>query len=357
MTGRGIDQVLPHPGDPRLFEPYVRTATRYVELAEETNGPISKPVDFSYIWGDALEELERMAPDARIVNLETSVTASDDQWRGKGIHYRMHPANVPCLSAAGIDCCALANNHVLDWGTAGLDETVATLERARIKTAGAGSDLAAATAPAVLEVGAGARVLVFGFGTASSGIPREWAAGEGRPGVSFLPDLSQSTVRRIAERVQAVKRAGDLAVASIHWGSNWGYDVPSAMREFAHALIEEAGVDAIHGHSSHHAKGIEVYRDRPILYGCGDLVNDYEGIRGYEEFRSDVAAMYFASFNPLDGRLVRLRMSPMRIQRFRLNRAATQDAEWLGRTLTRQGEPFGTRVEAVPESSLELRWG
>ena len=120
MTGRGLDQILPHPGSPRIFERYSRSALDYVALAEEVNGPIPRAVDFAYIWGDALETFERVTPDVRIINLETSVTTSEDFWPGKGIHYRMHPKNIPCLTAAGIDCCVLSNNHVLDWGRQGL---------------------------------------------------------------------------------------------------------------------------------------------------------------------------------------------------------------------------------------------
>jgi poly-gamma-glutamate capsule biosynthesis protein CapA/YwtB (metallophosphatase superfamily) len=121
MLGRGIDQVLPHPVPPQLHEPYVRSALGYVELAERVSGKLPRPVDFGYVWGDALEELRSRAPQARIVNLETAVTLAEDAWPGKGIHYRMHPRNVACLAAAGIDCCVLGNNHVLDWGQAGLE--------------------------------------------------------------------------------------------------------------------------------------------------------------------------------------------------------------------------------------------
>src|SRR5689334_3911408 len=120
MTGRGVDQILAHPCPPEIHESYVRDARDYVDLAEEANGPIARPVAAAYIWGDALQELEHVAPDARIINLETSVTTSEDFWRGKGIHYRMHPQNVTCLVAAGVDVCVLANNHVLDYGRAGL---------------------------------------------------------------------------------------------------------------------------------------------------------------------------------------------------------------------------------------------
>ena len=74
MTGRGIDQILPHPCDPVLHERSANDARDYVELAERAYGPISKPVDYAYVWGDVLDEWHRMAPDVRIVNLETSIT-------------------------------------------------------------------------------------------------------------------------------------------------------------------------------------------------------------------------------------------------------------------------------------------
>lgn len=138
MTGRGIDQVLRHPSHPRLHEPYVTDARRYVELAQKKSGAFEIPLAFADIWGDALTVWEQAAPDLRVINLETTITHSDDYWPDKNIHYRMNPNNLPCLTAAKLDCCCLANNHALDWGYAGLVETLASLQRAKIKTAGAG---------------------------------------------------------------------------------------------------------------------------------------------------------------------------------------------------------------------------
>lgn len=355
MTGRGIDQVLPHPGDPRLHESYVKDARGYVELAEAANGPMPRPAGFAWIWGDALAELERAAPELRLINLETAVTSSD-VWEKKGINYRMHPDNLPCLTAAGIDGCVLANNHVLDWGEAGLAETLATLERAGIRSTGAGRNLAEAKAPAVLAVPGKGRVLVFSFGAASSGISASWAATADRPGVNLLPDLSEGTARRVGEEVRRVRRPGDIVVASLHWGGNWGYEIPREQTEFAHRLIDEGGIDVVHGHSSHHVKGLEVYRDRPILYGCGDFLNDYEGISGNEAYRDDLTLMYFVGMDPETGRLVRLRMVPMQIRNFRLNRASEADARWLAAVLNREGKRFGTRVELNEDRSLTLQW-
>lgn len=356
MTGRGIDQVLPHPVDPRIHEPYVKSAMEYVELAERANGPIPRPVDFAYVWGDALEVLDRARPDARIVNLETSVTTSDDYFP-KGINYRMNPRNVPCLNAAGIDCCGLANNHVLDWGPGGLAETLETLAEAGIETAGAGGAVERAQAPAILEVAGKGRVIVFSFGASSSGIPRQWAAREDRPGVDLLDDLSPTTVAAIGQRVRAVKRPGDIVVASIHWGGNWGYPIPRDHVRFGHGLVEEAGIDVVHGHSSHHALGIEIHRGKPILYGCGDLLNDYEGIGGQEEFRDDLPLIYLPSFEVSSGELAGFQAVPLRIANFRLNRASRDEARWLRDVLAREGERFGTRVELNPDDTLTLAKG
>jgi poly-gamma-glutamate synthesis protein (capsule biosynthesis protein) len=163
-------------------------------------------------------------------------------------------------------------------------------------------------------------------------------------------------MQRIADHLGQAKSERSVVVASIHWGSNWGYAVPAAQREFAQRLIEEAGVDIVHGHSSHHFKGIEVHRGRPILYGCGDFLNDYEGISGRQEYRSDLALLYFPVIDISTGKLVRLTLSPMRIQRFRLNRPAVDDVVWVRDTLNREGERFGTRVEVGPAGDLELRW-
>jgi poly-gamma-glutamate synthesis protein (capsule biosynthesis protein) len=354
MTGRGVDQVLPHPGDPRLHEAYVRTARRYVELAEAANGRIPRPVDFAYVWGDALEALAARRPDARIVNLETSVTRHDTPWKGKGIHYRMHPDNAGCLAAARIDCCVLANNHVLDYGCDGLLETLETLQRTGVRIAGAGRNLAEARAPATIPVPGKGRVLVVGFGTETSGIMRSWAATVDRPGVDLLPDLSDATLARIGERVGKLKGPGDIVIASIHWGSNWGFAVPDSHVRFAHGLVT-AGVDVVHGHSSHHVRPIEVFDGRLILYGCGELLDDYEGIGGYEAFRADLAPLFFVSVDPLTGRLRELHLVPMQIRNFRLARASRSDAEWLRDTINRTSRTFGVRVLRLDDGELVLQ--
>jgi poly-gamma-glutamate synthesis protein (capsule biosynthesis protein) len=356
ITGRGINQVLPHPCKPQLFESWVRSAVEYVELAERSSGAIGRGLDFAYPWGEALAVLEQLRPDVRIVNLETAVTTSDDAQPGKGIHYRMNPANVPCLTRAAIDCCVLANNHVLDWGHAGLAQTLATLQGAGLATAGAGRNAQEAAAAATLGLPQG-RVLVFAFGTESSGVPRGWAATGSRAGVNFLDQVSEPGADAICKATALHRQPGDVVVVSVHWGGNWGYAIPREHRAFAHRLIDGGGADIVHGHSSHHVKGIEVWHGKLILYGCGDFLNDYEGIGGYGEFRGELSLMYFPELDPATGRLRQLRAVAMRTRRFRLERAPAEGVGWLCATLDREGKPLGTHLAAEDHGVLTLGWG
>jgi poly-gamma-glutamate capsule biosynthesis protein CapA/YwtB (metallophosphatase superfamily) len=349
MLGRGVDQILPHPGDPRLHEPYVRDARHYVELAERVNGPIPRSVDYSWPWGDALDAFAAYKPDARVVNLETSVTRDGYFSPDKSLHYRMSPANLPCLVAARPDACVLANNHLLDFGRAGLSQTLDSLSDGRLRVTGAGPDLAAALRPAAIPLVPDGRVLVFSYAMSSSGVPLQWAATAERAGVAFVSGPSAAEADRIVGRVHEASRPDDLVVVSLHWGSNWGYPVTRRQVRFARRLV-----DGVHGHSSHHARPIEVYRDRLILYGCGDLIDDYEGIAGHEEFRDDLRLLYIAMLEPHTGALVDLHIVPLQARRMRLHRASADDTAWLRTTLNRISDRFGTRIGLETDGSLAL---
>ena len=353
MTGRGVDQVLPHPGDPALREAWVRDAREYVELAERKNGPITRPVPLTGIWGDALAELELAAPRARVINLETSVTTSADFWAGKEIHYRMHPANAGLLAAARIDVCTLANNHVLDFGVAGLLETLRVVRATGVTTAGAGADFEEALAPARIPVGDGA-LLVFSLGSVTSGVPPAWAARADRPGVAWLPVPDERAAAAVAERIARERAPGDRVIVSVHMGSNWGWSVPAEQVRFAHALIE-AGADIVHGHSSHHVRPIELHRGKLVLHGCGDFLNDYEGISGYERYRGDLALLWVARIDPGDGRLIELVATPMQIRQLRPRYASDVDRLWLFDTLARISGAAGARLHLGGDGRIRLR--
>jgi len=355
MTGRGIDQAMPHPCEPTLYESCIHDARDYVRLAEGVNGPIARPMAPSSVWGDALAELKRVDPDLRLVNLETAVTTSDDAWPDKGIHYRMHPEHVSCLAGARIDACSLANNHVLDWGYAGLDETLRVLHDAGIATAGAGASLEQAQAPAVLPLPGGTRLLMFAWATLTSGVPLAWAASQRGGGVALLPDLDDADADRVAEQVLRHRHAGDRVVVSLHWGSNWVARIPDEHRRFAHRLVDRGVADVVHGHSSHHPLPVEVYRGRLILAGCGDLINDYEGIEPHGSLRCDVGCLYCAGLDT-DGSLLQLEIVPTQLCGFRLRRADNDARRWLEHGFNHGGRVLGTQVRAHADGHWRLHW-
>jgi poly-gamma-glutamate capsule biosynthesis protein CapA/YwtB (metallophosphatase superfamily) len=109
--------------------------------------------------------------DARIINLETSVTRSDEYCVDKEIHYRRRPANIECLTRVRPDVCVLANNHVLDYGCAGLEETLDVLAGSGLKTVGAGRELEGAQQPVIVPLPRDRRVLVAATCAESSGVP------------------------------------------------------------------------------------------------------------------------------------------------------------------------------------------
>ena len=348
MVGRGIDQVLAHPAAPGLHEVLVRDARDYVRLAERAAGPIPAPVPGRYLWGEALQEIEHVAPDANIINLETAVTAAGQPWPGKGIHYRMHPANLGCLKAAKVHACALANNHTLDWGPEGLADTLRSLGKAGLRAAGAGMDLAQARTPAVLSLGTGHRLLVFSWAAPDCGVPQGWEATAHRAGVALLHDFAAAGLRQVADAVDEHRREGDLVVLSIHWGANWVDAVPQAHRRFAQELIDRDAVDVVHGHSAHHPLPFELHRGKLILYGCGDLINDYEGIAAHPPHPRDVACLYFATLSQGSGRLVRLRIAPLQRRAFRLVRADPAARAAIRRGLRLKENGFARHVQWRP---------
>lgn len=355
MTGRGIDQILPYSVDARLYESYVKDAREYVRLAERKNGSIAQPVSYRYIWNDALEVWKAMSPDFRLINLETSITTHEVPWLDKAVNYRMHPGNIEIFRASETDYCALANNHILDWGVEGLQETIRTLNSANIQHSGAGNNAREALEPAILKKD-DKRILVFSYGSETSGVPHSWSAGPHQAGINMLPGMSSYAFGKLSSSIKNFTRENDIVIFSVHWGGNWGYRIPVLQREFAHRLIEEAGVDIVHGHSSHHPKGIEIYKSRLILYGAGDFINDYEGIGGYEQYRDDLTLMYFPEIDPGSGALISCRLFPMQIRNMQLNHPGKDDVNPMLDMLNREGEELGTSFRLNEDGSLSMNW-
>lgn len=343
MLGRGIDQCLRHHVDPGLFEPVVHDARHYVDLAERRNGPIQRPLPPEAPWGEALEWLRAYGPQLRIVNLETAITASSRPWRGKAVLYRMHPANVSCLRAARIDACSLANNHVLDWGQQGLIDTLTCLSQAGIRWAGAGLTARAAQTPARLPLAHGGALLLFAWGVASSGIPLRWQARHDQPGVALIERIDAAALARIQRCIAHRRRPGDRVLVSLHWGANWVAEIPAQQRWLARHLIEAAGVDLVFGHSSHHPLPLELHGERLILHGCGDLINDYEGLPDHGPWRSDLVCLYGVELDGASGILQALELRPFQLRGFQLRVPAMAERERLAAQIGLASAPPGWR--------------
>ena len=346
MLGRGIDQQMPEHCDPTLHEALVRDARDYARLAERLHGPMPTPFQPCTPWGQSLAWMEQFSPELRLVNLETAITTSPRPWPGKGVHFRMHPANITALQAARLDGCSLANNHSLDWGFNGLAETLRCLRQAGIQSAGAGHSPHQAQRPARWQLGDGRALLLFAWAFTSSGVPPVWAALPGRPGMALLGGINNGSVKWLCRCIHRQRRPGERGVVSLHWGGNWVPVVPEQHRWLARQLIELAGVDVVFGHSSHHPLPLEIHQGRLILYGCGDLINDYEGLPPHGPWRSDLVCLYGLEMERRSGALTALAIQPFQLRGFQLQEASVADRQLLEQQLGLEASPAGWRCRS-----------
>ena len=212
--------------------------------------------------------------DLALVNLECALTASTVRWQGapKAFYFGAPPAAIETLTSAGIDLVSLANNHALDFGVAGLRDTLRALHGAGIHAAGAGSNLAAARAVTVLDRGP----LRFGM-AAFCNHQADFAAQPDRAGIAYidLDDEPKALALLRAALAALRRRAVDWPILSLHWGPNMVARPSPQFRRLAHAAID-MGWKMVFGHSAHVFQGIEIAGGCPILYAAGDLVDDYQ---------------------------------------------------------------------------------
>jgi poly-gamma-glutamate capsule biosynthesis protein CapA/YwtB (metallophosphatase superfamily) len=222
-------------------------------------------------WGDVLPLLS--SADLRIINLECAITGHKRPWSRtpKVFHFRADPPAVEVLRAARVEACSLANNHTLDFEEQGLLDTLAHLEAAGIRYAGAGRNLEEAAQPALLDID-GERVALLAF---TDNEP-PFAAGPDKPGTNYLPiSLEPEVLRRVEAAVGSAREAGaGTIVFSNHWGPNMVEQPKGSFRRFARAVVDR-GADVYYGHSAHVFQGVEIYRGKPIFYDTGDFIDDY----------------------------------------------------------------------------------
>ncbi|WP_135302784.1 CapA family protein [Haloarcula amylovorans] len=297
----------------------------------------SRPV--TAVWGDLREHLAEL--DGLFVNLECCLSTRGRPWRrtDRAFHFRADPGwAIPALEAAGVDCCALANNHVLDFEEPALLDTLDALDGASIAHAGAGRTLSEAFRPALVTV-ADLDVAVVSL---TDNTP-EYAATDSAPGTAHVEiDSNDGATRRAVSETlaRARERNPDLLVASLHWGPNMRTEPTDPFREFAHWLVE-SGVDVVHGHSAHVFQGIEVYGGSPICYDTGDFVDDYAVD---ESLRNDRSFLFELSVTPT-GSVRELRLVPTEIADFAVHEASETAAAWSRDRMRDRSEPFGTTFE------------
>lgn len=227
-----------------------------------------KDESFSYPWGDTLDIFN--AADVRFCNLECAISNKGEPWMRKVFHFRSDAKNVAVLKEAGIDCVSLANNHALDYGYDALLEMMEILKTEKIHYAGAGINVEMAMRPAIFEV----KGVKIGF-LAITDNEDVWEATKDIPGIYYLPiELEGRRYAALIEIVKRTKACCDILIVSAHWGSNWGDRPEPGHIPFAHSLVE-SGADIIFGHSCHVCRGVEIYKNRPIIYGAGDFIDDY----------------------------------------------------------------------------------
>lgn len=344
MLGRLIDQLFPQhihePSEAKIAQSFLSSHPNLTKYGFETP------------WGDALPLLR--AGNLNLINLETSATTCSKKWPDKVFNYRMHPANIEALKAANIHYAGLANNHTLDFSEEGLVETVRTVNAADIAFAGAGESEDEARRPAVLRLhdknGAeGHEVYVW----AASDHPSDWRRVKG---FHFI-DYTQATRDRLQKLLTTPTASSSsatpsLKIFSVHWGPNYAWQPAQEIRDLAHFLIDSCGIDIVHGHSSHHVQGVEKYRGKLIIYGCGDFVDDYALV---PDFRNDLSGVWSVQVEVGDGgeggesrlKLKKLEMHPTKIDRFaaRRLRLDEQDSRWVRERIRTLSAEMGTDVQ------------
>lgn len=273
--------------------------------------------------------------DVALVNLETAVTERHEQLPlYKRYVYKMEPRALEALTWAGIDGVTLANNHVLDYGRAGLLDTLRHVHGARLVPIGAAATSRGARRGAVFRVG-GARIGVLSYLEDSlmhSVYVRSFATGIG-------PGCARLTAANAVQDIRRLRRHADVVIVVPHWGRDYG-DVSWTQRWMGRHLID-SGADAVVGHGAHVPQPVAVHRGRPILYGIGNYAF---GTPGRESFRHGLLARLVVR----GARLLRVELVPLLVQNrlveFRPERLGSREAAAMLAELDRRSRPHGARI-------------
>jgi poly-gamma-glutamate capsule biosynthesis protein CapA/YwtB (metallophosphatase superfamily) len=217
--------------------------------------------------------------DLNVANLETPITTRG-QKQAKRFTFRMAPASAKAIAEAKILLVSQANNHAIDYGLQGMEDTLVALDRAGIAHAGAGKNLQAARAPAIVQV-KGVKVGLLSY---SLTFPSEFYATVSHGGTAH------GEASWIAADVKALRPQVDLVLVTFHWSAELLETPKDYQRELGHLAID-AGADAVIGTHPHILQGIERYHDKPILYSMGNYAF---GSRSHKAADSALVRLTFA---------------------------------------------------------------
>jgi poly-gamma-glutamate synthesis protein (capsule biosynthesis protein) len=213
-------------------------------------------VNLAFSGFDLLE-----SADIAMVNLECPVTTRGQRVQ-KPYNFRMHPRFLSALTSAGVDVVNIANNHIFDYGTVGLFDTISYLDSVGMHHVGAGRNAKQARAPVILSVN-GKRVALLGY----------YGGGEAPKATASKPGVADRRIDVIRSDIEKLRRqnAADYIVVNFHWGTEKAETPDQDQVEFAHEIID-AGADLIIGHHPHVLQGIEKYKAGTIAYSLGNFV-------------------------------------------------------------------------------------
>jgi poly-gamma-glutamate capsule biosynthesis protein CapA/YwtB (metallophosphatase superfamily) len=232
------------------------------------------------------------AADFTAVNLETAVTSRGTP-QPKTYHFRTVPAAFTALRDAGVDLVTMANNHVLDYGQAGLADTLAAAKAARFPYVGIGADAAAAWAPYVTTIN-GTRIAVIGVSQVAE-LASSWVATPSRPGEANAIDLG-----RTLAAVRSARRLAPTVIVFMHWGTE-GTACPDGNQLSLARKLAAAGASIIIGAHAHMLQGSGWLGRTFVAYGMGNFLwweNSYSTATGVLELTLHPHAPLTARFIP-----------------------------------------------------------
>lgn len=211
------------------------------------------------VFGDSMSFLK--GNDLVITNLESAITETVTSIPKTGPAIKAHPKTAEALNYAGFNLVSLANNHIMDFGSAGLESTLDYCNRSGIEFIGAGLSLQEARKPIYKEYH-GRTIAVLNF------CENEWSTTQGDyPGANPLnPVTNSNDIKQACSKV-------DIGIVILH-GGNELYSLPSPRLQEICRFYIDSGASVVVCHHAHFYSGFEEYNSGKIFYGLGNFVFD-----------------------------------------------------------------------------------